>query len=209
MPKASTTATPKATKTVRKETKSTKKEVIKTPKAVKETKKTEVKIEKEATPTTEVKKAVKAEEPKKEVKKSSGKKPTTMEELLASMDYTLKAPKKGEVIKGLITELTKKMVLVDIGGKTEGMVVDKEFEAVRDMVMDMKVGDEIEVYVLSPENDRGQILLSLRKAAVDKKWESFTEYMGTLETIEVYGLEVNRGGLIVQTDGIRGFVPSS
>jgi ribosomal protein S1 len=132
-----------------------------------------------------------------------------MEELLESTGYELSAPKKGEVLTGLITEVSKKMVLVDINGKTEGMVVDKEFDAVRDMVGDMTVGDEIEVYVLSPENDRGQILLSLRKAAVDKKWALFEEYLSTKETVEVYGLEVNRGGLIVQTDGIRGFVPSS
>lgn len=201
MPKASTNASKKA-----KTTKSIKKEGEKAPKKEIEVKKVESAEEK----SVEIKTNVTVEEKKVEKpKKSTGKAPTTMEELLASMDYTLKAPKKGEVIKGLITDISKKMVLVDIGGKTEGMVVDKEFEAVKDMVMDMAIGDEIEVYVLSPENDRGQILLSLRKAAVDKKWETFEEHMGTSETIEVYGLEVNRGGLIVQTDGIRGFVPSS
>lgn len=203
MPKATTK---KATFSAKKETKSIKEEgkvekkVVAKKAATSEAKKVEkeVKVEK----TTKVKKETKTE-------KKSASKATTMEELLAETGYTLKAPKKGEVITGLITDISKKMVLVDIGGKTEGMVVDKEFEAVRDMVGDMSVGDEIEVYILSPENDRGQILLSLRKAAVDKKWEAFDEYMETEATVDVFGLEVNRGGLIVQTDGIRGFVPSS
>ncbi|MFC1653913.1 30S ribosomal protein S1 [Patescibacteria group bacterium] len=201
------TKTTKTTKTkVEKEekVKSKVKEGVKIKKEKKEakkTKKTEIK-EKET-------KKVEKKEVKKTTKKTSTKAPTTMEELLESTGYELKAPKRGEVVSGLITDISKKMVLVDIGGKTEGMVVDKEYEAVKDMVMDMTVGDEIEVYVLSPENDRGQILLSLRKAAVDKKWEMFEEYLGTGDVVDVYGLEVNRGGLIVQTDGVRGFVPSS
>lgn len=136
-------------------------------------------------------------------------KPQTMEELLAATGYELKAPKRGEAISGVITDISKKMVLVDIGGKTEGMVVDKEYEAARDLVTEMSIGNTITVYVVSPENDRGQILLSLKRAAMERKWEQFDEYLKTGETVTVKGLEVNRGGLIVQADNMRGFVPSS
>jgi len=99
--------------------------------------------------------------------------------------------------------------LVDIGAKTEGMVVDREFEAAQDYITDLKMGDEVSVFVVSPENERGQILLSLKRALVDRKWEQFTEYMATGESVEVKGLEVNKGGMIVLSEGIRGFVPSS
>jgi small subunit ribosomal protein S1 len=135
--------------------------------------------------------------------------PTTMEELLKVTGYKLKAPKRGEVMEGLVTEISKKIVLVDIGGKTEGIVVDREYEAARDLIVNLEVGDKIQVFVVSPENERGQILLSLRKAAVDKKWEDYEEYLETGDAVDVRGLEVNKGGLIVAADSLRGFVPSS
>ena len=134
---------------------------------------------------------------------------TTMGDLLKAMDYTLKAPKKGDVVEGVITDVTRRMVLIDIGGKTEGMVVDSEFEAVAELIVDLNVGDKVSVYVVSPENERGQILLSLKKAAVDRKWSQFEEALEASTECEVSGIEVNRGGLIVSADGLRGFVPSS
>ncbi len=132
-----------------------------------------------------------------------------MEELLSNTGYKLSAPKRGDVIKGLVTDVTRRMVLVDIGAKTEGVVLDKEMEAASDLVAALHIGDEIEVFVKNPENDQGQILLSLRQAAEDKRWEKFNELMETKKPIEVKGLEVNKGGLIVVIDGVRGFVPSS
>jgi small subunit ribosomal protein S1 len=161
----------------------------------------ELKLKKVAKKTKEISK-------KPEVKKLVGK-PTTMEELLSSTGYTLSVPKPGAVLTGMVTEVTKKMILVDIGAKTEGMVVDREFEAARDYISDLKQGDEVSVFVVSPENERGQILLSLKRALVDRKWEQFSEYMQTLEAVDVKGLEVNKGGMIVVSEGIRGFVPSS
>lgn len=133
----------------------------------------------------------------------------SMEDLLSEMDYELKAPKKGDVVTGVITDVNRRMVLVDIGGKTEGMVVDQEYEATKELIGDLGVGDQVEVYVSAAENDRGQILLSLKKAAVDRKWAQFTEYLETKHRVEVTGLEVNRGGMIVSAEGLRGFVPSS
>lgn len=106
---------------------------------------------------------------KKALPKFVGK-PTTMEELLSATGYTLSVPKPGSVITGMVTEVTKKMILVDIGAKTEGMVVEREFDAAREYITDLKQGDEVSVYVVSPENDRGQILLSLKRALVDRKW---------------------------------------
>ena len=132
-----------------------------------------------------------------------------MEELLAQTGYELHGVKRGELIEGTVTDISKRMVLVDIGGKTEGLVVDKEYEAAREFIRELAVGDAITVYVLSPENDRGQILLSLKKAASDRTWEKFEEAEKTGEIMTVRGLEVNQGGVIVHADSVQGFVPSS
>lgn len=151
----------------------------------------------------------------KKIVESKGKKtksesaPQTMEELLEQTGYEISAPQPGEMISGLVTDISRKMVLMDIGAKTEGMVVDREFEAARDFIDELGVGDEVTAYVLTPENERGQILLSLKRALVDRKWQQYAQYLETGEQVKVKGLEVNKGGMIVMADGIRGFVPSS
>jgi small subunit ribosomal protein S1 len=146
---------------------------------------------------------------KKAAKKASKKQPQTMEELLAQTGYELRGVKRGELIEGTVTDVSKKMVLVDIGGKTEGLVVDKEYEAAKDFISELSIGDSITVYVLTPENERGQILLSLKKAATDRTWEKFEEAHKTGEVMTVHGLEANRGGVIVRADSVQGFVPAS
>jgi small subunit ribosomal protein S1 len=145
----------------------------------------------------------------KVAKKVSNKKPRTMEELLKVTGYELKGLKKGQKVEGLVTDITKRMILIDIGAKTEGVVVDKEYEIAREMMEGLKIGDTVEAFVGSPENDRGQILLSLRQTAMNKRWEIFDELLKTGKAIDVRGLEVNKGGIIVKTQGVRGFVPSS
>ncbi len=146
---------------------------------------------------------------KKVVKKVSTKKPQTMEELLKQTGYALKGLKKGQKVEGLVTDITKKMILIDIGAKTEGVVIEKEYELAREMMQGLQVGDTVEAYVGSPENDRGQILLSLRQTVMNKRWEFFDELLKTSKAIDVKGLEVNKGGIIVKIQGVRGFVPSS
>lgn len=147
-----------------------------------------------------------AAEPKKVTKTS---KPQTMDELLAMMGDTIIVPKKGQVITGKVTSKDKKMMTVDIGAKTEGIVIDKEFDIAADYIDELKVGEDIDAVVLSPENNRGQILLSLKKAAVDSKWEYFEEALEKETVLEVKGVEVNKGGLIVECGTMRGFIPSS
>lgn len=152
--------------------------------------------------------AVKTKEPKKQVKQVQ-KEPTTMEELLASSSYVLSVPKKGETIKGLVTSVTRKAVMVDIGAKTEGIVTEREYEFAKDFIETMKVGDEIDVYVASEENERGQILLSLKRAMFDKLWGMLEDYLKNEKELQVKTVELNRGGMIVRWQGLRGFIPSS
>lgn len=143
------------------------------------------------------------------VKKGEVVEPTTMEELLATSGYQLSVPKKGETIKGLVTTVNRKMVLVDIGAKTEGIVSEREYDFAKEFIETIKVGDEIDVYVASDENERGQILLSLKRAMFDKLWSMLEDYLKNETEVQVKTVELNRGGMIVRWQGLRGFVPSS
>jgi small subunit ribosomal protein S1 len=137
------------------------------------------------------------------------KKPATMAELLAQTDYDLVVPQKNDILKGTITVKNKKSLIVDLGAKTEGIVADKEYDFASEFIKDLKEGDQISALVVSSENDRGQVVLSLRSAASDAKWEYFEEAADKEEILSAKGVEVNRGGLIVEVNGVRGFVPSS
>ncbi len=151
------------------------------------------------------------EKPAKEAVKPATSKaaPTTMADLLAQSDYKIIVPRRGEAITGKVTRKTGKALFVDIDSKTEGIVADKEFEAAKEYIDELKVGDSVEVLIASSENNQGQVLLSLRKAASDARWEYFEEAFEKDEALEALGVDVNKGGLIVSVNGVRGFVPSS
>lgn len=152
------------------------------------------------------------EETKKTTKVSktvSSKPAQTMADLLSNLSSEIKVPKKGDIVKGRVTKISKKMLQVDIGGKTEGLVVDKEFAIARDYIIELKEGQEIDVLIASDESASGQVLLSLKRAALDSKWDYFQEVLEKETELKAKGIEVNKGGLIVVVSGVRGFVPSS
>lgn len=140
---------------------------------------------------------------------NSSSKPQTMEELLAATKTQIIVPQKGHAITGIVKEKSKKMLIIDIGAKTEGVVSEKEYEMAADYITEINEGDEVEAIVMSAVTDRGQILLSLKQAALDAKWGLFEEALKNDEIMEAKGVEVNKGGLIVVVEGMRGFVPSS
>lgn len=142
-------------------------------------------------------------------KKSSKKEPLTMKDLLAQADYQFRGRKVGQWVEGIITEKTSRAIYLDIGGKTEGMVIDREMKAARDFIKGLEVGDKVTAIITQPENDKGNTLLSLKRAAEEVVWKEFTEKLKTQETMRVKGREVNKGGLIVEARGVQGFVPAS
>lgn len=139
----------------------------------------------------------------------SKREPKTMEELLTLSGQKLHGWKVGDTVEGMVTEKTSRAIYIDIGGKAEGMVIDREIKASRDFIKELKVGDKVLVVITQPENDRGQTLLSLKKAAADKIWREFEEKLKTGEAVRVKGREVNRGGLIIEVKGLQGFIPAS
>ncbi|MBI1871905.1 S1 RNA-binding domain-containing protein [Candidatus Collierbacteria bacterium] len=143
-----------------------------------------------------------------EVKETPVKGGSLMDKLMAGAK-TLVTPKRGQQLEGTVSFVSKKMVLVDIGAKTEGMVTDEEAKEAADLIEGLKVGDKITVFVKHPENDQGQILLSLRKAVEEGRWSVFKKWMDEDHEVEVTGLEVNKGGMVVKVGELRGFVPAS
>ncbi|NMC36603.1 S1 RNA-binding domain-containing protein [Candidatus Beckwithbacteria bacterium] len=147
----------------------------------------------------------KKKQPLKELKKQ----PDSMEELLEQTGYQIVGLKKGQEVAATISDKNKKSVFFDIGAKTEGILVEREMEWVEDYINFLNVGDTVLATVVAPENDKGQILLSLLKAANDWKWKLFEKYMETGEEVEVRGLDINKGGMIARLMNVRGFIPVS
>lgn len=143
------------------------------------------------------------------VKSVKATEPQTMEELLAQSGQKFRGWKVGDMVEGIITEKTNRAIYVDIGGKTEGMVIDREMKAARDFIKALAVGDKVTAIITQPENDRGQTLMSFKRAAANQVWNEFETKLKTQETMKVRGKEVNKGGLIIEVKGVQGFIPSS
>ncbi len=139
----------------------------------------------------------------------SSREPQTMEELLAQTSYQIHGLKRGSFIDGTIKSVSGKEVLIDVGAKTEGIVSEREIPYIRDFISRLKVGDKHTCYVVSPENEEGQVVLSLRKASSEQKWEYLYRAQKEGLVIDVKGTEVNKGGLIVEFRDLHGFIPAS
>jgi len=134
----------------------------------------------------------------------------TMADLLKMEGIETLGFKKGQEVKGKIVMIKNKAIYIDIGGKTDAVVTGKEFEFVKDYINDLKVGDEIEVQIKSPENDKGQILVSIRGAASGYGWNYFSEKEKSGGEVTVFAKELNRGGAVVIAPfGFFGFIPGS
>ena len=135
--------------------------------------------------------------------------PSTMEELLAEQDADIRSFKHGDVVEGTVVRIDRDEILVDIGAKSEGVVSNRElYGRHADSSPQLTVGDVVLVYVLQPESQEGHVVLSLRRAGLERKWRSMQEQFETGVIIDAPVIDHNKGGLIVDC-GIRGFVPIS
>lgn len=147
--------------------------------------------------------------PAKKTQPAKKAKKLTMEDLLKEVGDQIVVPSKYQTVKGKVLRKTDKELCLDIGAKVEGVVKDREFTLAKDYINDLKAGDEVEATVISDEGEAGRILLSLRQSVNTSKWEFFEKALEEETELEALGLEVNKGGLIVLVEGVRGFVPSS
>jgi len=154
-----------------------------------------------------MKKTQKLEEVGKSMPATAGK--SIMDKLMEGAAGFPGALKRNQKVEGTITTISKKMVLIDIGAKTEGMVSGEDLAEAYDVLKEIKEGDKISAYVKFPENDQGQIILTLKQAADENRWYKYKKIMEEEKEVDVTGLEVNKGGMVVKIGEIRGFVPTS
>ena len=129
----------------------------------------------------------------------------TMDDLLAAADDTIKQMTAGEVVHGTILSVKKHEVLIDLGPLGVGLVSRREVGFSKNY----KEGDEVTASVVDTELDNGYSLLSLRKAAKDRGWDEVRQKMDDGEVITISPYDANRGGLLVEYEGVRGFLPVS
>ena len=127
------------------------------------------------------------------------------DELVKTYDETLGAMKDKEVVMGTVTAMNKREVVVNIGYKSDGIVPMSEFR----YNPDLKVVDEVEVYVENQEDRKGQLILSHKKARSARSWERITDAFERDEVLKGYVRGRTKGGMIVDIYGIDTFLPGS
>jgi len=134
----------------------------------------------------------------------------SMEALLEDDAFSVELPKSGEIRQGSIASIGPSQILVSIGAKSEGVIAGRELEVIDAETREtFEVGQEIPVFVVSPEDSNGNVVLSYKRAQEQMAWISVEELMGNDEIIESKVIGFNKGGLIVGIQGLRGFVPAS
>lgn len=131
-------------------------------------------------------------------------KKVTMDELLKDESASKKVI-AGDTIDGKVISVKKHEILIDLGSQGVGLVPRREASYIKDL----EVGADVTASVIEAEMDDGYVLLSLRKAVKDKGWDLVQEKMDNAETVEITPYDANRGGLLVEYEGIRGFLPVS
>jgi len=133
-----------------------------------------------------------------------------MEALLEAEGLTIDFPKRGEIRKGTLASISEGQILVSVGAKSEGIIAGKEFESIEDETRAaFELGDEITVYVVTPEDSNGNLILSFTRALEEENWQTAEELLESEETFNSKIEGYNKGGLLVPLGTIRGFVPAS
>lgn len=127
----------------------------------------------------------------------------TMDELLADAD--IRQLKAGDVIEGTITSVRKHEVWIDLGANGVGVVMRREIG----YGQKIEEGETVTVSVVDPELDEGYALLSMKRVAKDRGWDELQRLFEAQEIVEINAYDANRGGLLIEMEGIRGFLPVS
>ncbi len=126
----------------------------------------------------------------------------TMDDLLAQSD--VQQLKAGDVVEGTVTSVRKHEVWIDLGANGTGVVLRRELGHNQ-----LNEGDSVTTSVVDPELDEGHALLSMRRAAKDRGWDELQRLVESEDIIDITPYDANRGGLLVELEGIRGFLPVS
>ena len=127
-----------------------------------------------------------------------------MEELLNDPSLEYKSLKYGDVMDGVIMRIDRDEILVDIGSKSEGIVPSREFSSLNTEEKDvLSIGETILVFVVQPENQEGQAVVSIDRARQEKSWRRLQELYEANEAIQAEVTNYNKGGLLVNHYQLR------
>jgi small subunit ribosomal protein S1 len=135
---------------------------------------------------------------------------SAMAQLMAKHGQQTKAIKKGDQVEGILTKVSKNEVLMDINGKSEALVLERDKGLLNNLLASVAVGDTVTATVLSPESENGQPVVSLRRFLDQRTWDKYEKLQKENASITVTVTEVTKGGLVIQTqEGLNGFLPQS
>lgn len=133
-----------------------------------------------------------------------------MASLLEKEGLGIDFPTQGEIRKGVVASVTPGQILVSVGTKSEGIITGKEYELIpSDELANLKIGQEIPVYVVNPEDQNGNLILSYMRAREEEGWGIVDALLASKQATHSTVIGYNKGGLIVPIGGLRGFVPAS
>ncbi len=141
--------------------------------------------------------------------KTKKSEPTTMAELMSLYGDSFKTFTPGQRVMTKVVSIAPNKVLLDIGGKNEGLVAERAFKDAEDFIKTLKPGDVVEGVVLVSETREGYTVISLRQAAQKITWARIEKAYESGEPIKVEVRSVNPSGIIVDVEGITGFIPTS
>lgn len=130
--------------------------------------------------------------------------------LLDEQSEKLRSLKNGDTMDGIILAVHEQELVIDIGAKSEGVVLDRDMHTLTDEERaDVVVGATVLVYVMQPEDDQGRVSLSLDRARQERSWRKLQQVADDGVVLETKVINFNKGGLLVNLDGVRGFIPTS
>ncbi len=118
-------------------------------------------------------------------------------------------PEPGKIVEGSVAFISKKHIIVDLGGVLTGLISGREMKDSMNTTEELHIGDHVSACVLEAENEDGLVVLSLRRASQDKTWDKFVKAYEANQSLKVRPKEDNKGGLLLEVDGIKGFIPVS
>src|SRR3989344_1694309 len=140
--------------------------------------------------------------------------PSALDSAAHPLDAILKAdspqlPREGDIVEGPVVSRGTAAVFVDLGPQGTGIVYGREFFMARDILRDKRVGDRVSAKVIDPENADGYVELSAVAAGRELAWGRLQKFSDEKETIKATVESANRGGLVVNVEGIKAFLPVS
>jgi len=136
--------------------------------------------------------------------------PPSMQDLLEQEHFGLKSFSRGETVEGTIVAISDTEMLVDIGGKSEAIVPQRDLESLDpEFRKQLQVGDKVVAIVIRPQTTEGHIVISLSRAEMEKDWREAERLFKEQAVFEGQIAGYNKGGLIVRMGKLRGFIPAS